>query len=221
VPRSLPFFGKGRAQQPQPWPSYGFQRVALAALRRAVREFIAWPFDLYAARVDPPSPLLDESRAMERRRPSREPEMPSLCAICAVVFSGKLIRTLFLIDALCLDHTLAFQPAWVGGSAKTKGDLTVAFHAPAGQSAQVRTFNCSLSRTEPSVKGKRTFVMRGCGPGEIRTHDLRSANLVLYPAELRGRCLFRPAGIKRFRYPCAPNPPQIPQESRKVGIRCM
>ena len=114
VPRSLPFFGKGRAQRPRPWPSYGFQRVALAALRRAVRESIAWPFDLCAARVDPPPPLFDDSRAMERRRPNRELEMPSLCAICAVVFSGKLIRTLFLIDAIYLDHTLAFQPC-LGG----------------------------------------------------------------------------------------------------------
>jgi hypothetical protein len=46
---------------------------------------------------------------------------------------------------------------------KNKGDLTVAFHTLAGQSAQGRTFNCSLSRTEPSDKGKRTFVMRGRG----------------------------------------------------------
>jgi hypothetical protein len=46
----------------------------------------------------------------------------------------------------------------------------VAFHTLAGQSAQVRTFNCSLSRKPASVKCKRTFVMRGCGPGEIRTH---------------------------------------------------
>ena len=34
-------------------------------------------------------------------------------------------------------------------STTNKGDLTVAFHALAGHSAQVRTFNCSLSRTEP------------------------------------------------------------------------
>ena len=91
--------------------------------------------------------------------------------------------------------------AWVGSSAKIKGDLTVAFHTLAGQSAQARTFNCSLSRTQPSVKGKRTFVTRGCGPGEIRTHDLRGASLVLYPAELRGRYLFRSTGIKLVRYP--------------------
>jgi hypothetical protein len=137
---------------------------------------------------------------MDRRRPSRKPEIPSLCAICAVVFSGKLIRTRFDMDRLCLDYTLAVQTAG-GRFRKNKGDLTVAFHTLAGQSAQVRTFNCSLSRTESSVKGKRTFVMRGCGPGEIRTHDLRSANLVLYPAELRGPCLFRPAGMKLFRSP--------------------
>jgi len=99
---------------------------------------------------------------MERRRPNREPEMPSLCAICAVVFSGKLIRTRFDMDRLCLDYTLAVQTAG-GRFRKNKGDLTVAFYTLAGQSAQVRSFNCSLSRTEPSVKGKRTFVMRGCG----------------------------------------------------------
>jgi len=109
---------------------------------------------------------------MARRRPSREPEIPSLCAICAVVFSGKLIRTRFAMDGLCLNYTLAVQTAWVGGSAKTKGDLSVAFHALAGQSAQVRTFDCSLSRMQPSVKGKRTFVMRGCGPVKVPAlHD--------------------------------------------------
>jgi hypothetical protein len=54
--------------------------VALALLRRAARGFKAWPFDLYAARVDPLPTQLDESRAMERRRPSREPEMLNLRA---------------------------------------------------------------------------------------------------------------------------------------------
>ncbi len=58
--------------------------------------------------------------------------------------------------------------------------------------------------------------MRGCGPGEIRTHDLRGASLVLYPAELRGRYLFRPAGIKLFRNPVRRTPPQIPPDSGKV-----
>jgi hypothetical protein len=106
-------------------------------------------------------------------------------------------------------------------AAKTKGDLTVAFHTLAGQSAQVRTFNCSLSRTEPSVKGKRTFVMVGCGPGEIRTHDLRSANLVLYPAELRGRYLFRLAGIKLFRYPVRRTHHRSHMILAKQGVRRM
>jgi hypothetical protein len=57
---------------------------------------------------------------MARRRLSREPEMPSLRAICAVVFSGKLIRTFFVMDVLCSDNTLGVQTAWVSGSAVTK-----------------------------------------------------------------------------------------------------
>jgi hypothetical protein len=73
----------------------------VAFLRSPVRESTAWRFDLYsdlnATRVDAPPLLPEESRAMERRRPSRGPEIPSLCAIWAVVFSGKLIRTLFVM----------------------------------------------------------------------------------------------------------------------------
>ena len=79
-------------------------------LRRAVREF-TWPFDLYATRVDPLPLLPEASWAMARRHPNREPEMPSLCAICAVVLSGKAIRTLFVMNGVCLDQTLADQTA--------------------------------------------------------------------------------------------------------------
>lgn len=136
----------------------------MAFLRSPVRESTAWRFDLYsdlnATRLDPPPPLPEASRAMARRRPSREPDIPSLCAICAVVFSGKLIRT--WMSSVWIIRSVS-KRLGVGGSGKTKGDLSVAFYALAGQSAQVRTFNCSLSRTEPSVKGKRTFVMRSGG----------------------------------------------------------